>query len=200
MTGIACHNDRSLDLLTSMLDFNHNNGFFPKSLVAVWDGRVNDMIPLSYASPYLLETHAEWVPNPQGAPAYYLRLKERLIHVADEQIGSFAFDFASYNPWEFKTRAISPENCPCTENRTSSIVGGWYRDEQKVVGLAVAMPARNFPDKKISGGFNSDFMWRNRSFHLGSDEALDGIAAKDFVWYVLPGSWESAKRFAGNLP
>jgi hypothetical protein len=200
VTGIACHNDRSLDLLTSMLDFNHNNGFFPKSLVAVWDGRVNDMIPLSYASPYLLETHAEWVPNPQGAPAYYLRLKERLIHVADEQIGSFAFDFASYNPWEFKTRAISPENCPCTASRTSSIVGGWYRDEQKVVGLAVAMPARNFPDKKISGGFNSDFMWRNRSFHLGSAEALDGIAAKDFVWYVLPGSWENAKSFAENLP
>jgi hypothetical protein len=200
VTGISCHGNQSLDLLTSMLDFNHNNGFYSKALVAVWDGRVNDMVPLSYASPYLLETRAEWVSNPRHAPAYYLRLSERLIHVADEQIGGFDFDFASYNPWEFTTRAISPEHCPCAASQTNSIVGGWYRDEKRAVGLAVAMPASNFPDKKISGGFNSDFMWRNRSFHLGSEDALDGIAAKDFVWYVLPGSWENAKSFAASLP
>jgi hypothetical protein len=200
VTGIACHPDHTLEFLTSMLDFNHNNGFYPQALAAVWDGRVNDMVPLSYASPYLLETRAEWVPNPKHAPAYYLRLTERLSHVADEKVGPFAFDFASYNPWEFTTRAIYPENCPCAASRIHSIVGGWYQNEKRAVGVAVAMPANNFPNSKVSGGFNSDFMWRNRSFHLGSDELLDGIAAKDFVWYVLPGSWDNAKSFAANLP
>jgi hypothetical protein len=199
VTGVACDHNRSLDTVTTMLDFNHNNGFYPKALVAVWDGRENDMVPLSYDSPYVLETHTEWIPNPKGAPAYYLRLRERLIHVADEKVGPFSFDFASYVPWEFTTRAVSPENCPCTASQTNSIVGGWYKDERRTVGLAVAMPASNFPDKKISGGFNSDFMWRNRNFHLGSHEALDGIAAKDFVWYVMPGSWENAKSFAVSL-
>jgi hypothetical protein len=199
VTGVACDHNRSLTTLTTMLDFNHNNGFYPKALVAVWDGKVNDMVPLSYSSPYLLETHAEWVPNPRGAPAYYLRLKERMVHVADEKVGAFSYDFASYNPWELTTRAVYPENCPCTAAQANSIVGGWYKDPSRTVGIAVAMPASNFPGGKISGGFNSDFMWRNRNFHLGSHEALDGIAAKDFVWYVMPGAWENAKSYAATL-
>jgi hypothetical protein len=42
-------------------------------------------------------------------------------------------------------------------------------------------------------------MWRNHNFHLGSREALDGIAAKDFVWYVMAGSWNAAESFAKGL-
>jgi hypothetical protein len=199
VTGVSCDHNHSLTTLTTMLDFNHNNGFYPKALVAVWDGKVNDMVPLSYSSPYLLETNADWVPNPKGSPAYYLRLQERMIHVADEKVGPFSYDFASYNPWELTTRAVFPENCPCTESQANSIVGGWYKDPSRAVGIAVAMPASNFPGGKISGGFNSDFMWRNRNFHLGAHEALDGIAAKDFVWYVMPGPWENAKSYAATL-
>ena len=63
-------------------------------------------------------------------------------------------------------------------------------------GMAVAMPGSNFPGRKISGGFNSDYMWRNRNFHLGSQEALDGIASKTLVWYVMPGPWANALSFA----
>jgi len=199
VTGIACAGDRSADIVTSMLDFNHNNGFYPKALVAVWNGRVNDMVPLSYASPYLLETHAEWVPNPGSEPAFYLRLTERLVHVADEPIGSFSFDFAAYIPWEFNVRVMSPENCPCTSDQTPSVAGGWYTDATRQSGLAVAMPSSNFPGKRVGGGFNSDFMWRNRNFHLNSSATLDGIAAKEFTWYVMPGSWEKAKSFAATL-
>jgi hypothetical protein len=28
-----------------MLDFNHNNGFYNKALIAVWGGRVNNIVP-----------------------------------------------------------------------------------------------------------------------------------------------------------
>jgi hypothetical protein len=199
VTGIACDRDKSVDLFTTMLDFNHNNGFYSKALVAVWDGKVNTMVPLSYSSPYLLETHAQWVPNPSGAPQYYLQLKERLIHVADEKIGSFSFDFAAYAPWEFNVRAMSPATCPCSSEQTSYVAGGWYLDDARQDGLAVAMPSSNFPRAKVGGGFNSDYMWRNRSFHLGSQEALDGIAAKDFVWYVMTGPWTGAETFARGL-
>ena len=199
VTGIACKGDGSADIVTTMLDFNHNNGFYSRALIAVWDGKVNDMVPLSYASPYLLETHAAWVPHPGAKPAYYLRLTERLVHVADETIGPFGFDFAAYVPWEFNVRAVSPGNCPCPSAQTPFVAGGWYTDASRSSGLAVAMPSSNFAGKRVGGGFNSDFMWRNRNFHLNATEALDGIAAKDFVWYVLPGSWENAEGFAKTL-
>jgi hypothetical protein len=199
VTGIACDGDRSVDIMTTMLDFNHNNGFYPKALVAVWNGHVNDMVPLSYSSPYVLETTAKWIANPSGLPKYYLQLRERLVHMADEKIGQFSFDFAAYIPWEFNVRAVSPDNCPCTSAQTSYIAGGWYTGDTRSEGLAVAMPSSNFPDAKVDGGFNSDYMWRNRNFHLGSHEALDGIRSKDFVWYVMAGSWQNAESFAHTL-
>jgi hypothetical protein len=188
-----------VDIVTMMLDFNHNNGFYKKPLIAVWGGRVNDMVPLSYFSPYTLETHARWVPNPAGTPKYYLQLDERFTHIADEQIGPFSYDFADYAPWGFGVRAVSPEDCPCASSKTRYMAGGWYQDDARTVGLAVAMPSANFPGGKISGGFNSDYMWRNRNFHLGASEPLDGIASKTFVWYVMPGPWNNALAFARDL-
>lgn len=199
VTGIACDGDKAADIVTSMLDFNHNNGFYKKALVAVWNGRENDMVPLSYASPYLLETEADWVPNPESKPAYYLRLHERLVHVSDEAVGPFAFDFAAYIPWEFSVRASSPDTCPCVPSRTAYVAGGWYADASRQKGLAVAMPGSNFTSGHIGGGFNSDFMWRNRNFHLNGSASVDGISAKEFTWYVMPGAWQNAEAFAVKL-
>jgi hypothetical protein len=199
VTGIACNGTLSADLMTTMLDFNHNNGFYSKPLIAVWGGRVNDMEPLSYSSPYVLETQAQWLPNPAGSPRYYLELKERLVHVADETIGRFGFDFAAYEPWEFNNSVISPKDCPCSSSKTNYVAGGWYQDQSRQVGLAVAMPGSNFPGRRVGGGFNSDYMWRNRSFHLSSNDSVDGIASKEFVWYVLAGPWNNALSFAQTL-
>jgi hypothetical protein len=199
VTGIACDGTNAVTTMTMMLDFNHNNGFYEKPLIAVWGGRVNEMQPLSYFSPYTLETKTRWVPNPAGEPKYYLERQERFTHVADEKIGPFSYDFAAYMPWEFATRAVSPENCPCPSATPGYIAGGWYTDQTRKTGLAVAMSGSNFPEQKISGGFNSDYMWRNRNFHLGSEEALDGIASKNLVWYVMPGSWENALTFGKSL-
>jgi hypothetical protein len=80
VTGIACDGTQAADIVTVMLDFNHNNGFYKNPLIAVWDGRINDMVPLSYSSPYTLETRAQWVPSPAGEPKYYLQLNERFTH------------------------------------------------------------------------------------------------------------------------
>lgn len=199
VTGIACEGTNSVTMQTMMLDFNHNNGFYKKALLAVWGGRANDMVPLSYSSPYVLETEVKWVANPAQVPKYYLQLKERFTHIADEKIGTFAYDFAAYMPWEFDVRAVSPENCPCPANQTNYMAGGWYLDQQKGSGLAIGMPSSNFKGLKVSGGFNSDYMWRNRNFHLQSDEALDGIASKEFVWFVMTGSWQNALQFSHSL-
>ncbi len=199
VTGIACDANHSVTLETMMLDFNHNNAFYAKPLIAVWDGRVNTMLPLSYSSPYVLETQAEWVRNPAGAPQYYLRLRQRLVHVADETIGRFGFDFAAYMPWDLSTRAVSPDHCPCNAATTTYVVGGWYESAARERGMAVAMPSSQFAGKEVGGGFNSDYMWRNRSFHLNSSDAVDGIAAKEFVWYAMSGPWANAERFARSL-
>jgi hypothetical protein len=199
VTGIACDGTRSVDLLVTLLDFNHNYAFFNHPLLAVWDGRINTFMPLSYSSPYTLEERASWVENPGGSPKYYLKMNEHYVHLADEKVGPIAYDFASYNPWEFPTRAISPENCPCDSNKLNYLVGGWYQDDRRLEGFAVAMPSSNFPNNKFHGDFNTDYMWRNHNFHLGSMESLDGIQAKDFVWYGMPGSWDSALKFAKTL-
>ncbi len=198
VTGIYC-DDASVTMMTMMLDFNHNNGAYPKALIAVWDGRMNDTEPPGYFSPYTLETRASWIRNPAGTPKYYLQLNERFTHLADEKIGKFFYDFADYQQWEFGVRAVSPENCPCPSSSTNYLAGGWYRDEARTVGMAVAMPSSNFPGSKLSPVFTSDYINRNRNFHLGAEEALDGFASKAFVWYILPGSWENALAFARQL-
>jgi hypothetical protein len=199
VVGIACKGTEAVEILTVMLDFNHNNGFYDKPLIAVWGGRMNDMFPLSYASPYTLETKGSWVENPAGAPKYYLKLEERFTHIADEKIGDFGYDFANYMQWEFDVRAISPENCPCPASSTNYVAGGWYKDKERTAGMAVAMPSSNFPNSPVGGVFNSDYMWRNRNFHLTSRESLDGIASKKLVWYVMTGPWENALKFAKGL-
>ena len=199
VTGIACDGTSAVTTMTMMLDFNHNNGFYEKPLIAVWGGRMVELEPLSYSSPYTIETRARWVLNPAGEPKYYLQLRERFTHVADEKIGPFSYDFAAYMPWEFSTRAVSPERCPCPASDPGYMAGGWYSDDTRKTGLAVAMPGANFRGNKVSGGFNSDYMWRNRNFHLTAQESLDGIASKELTWYIMPGAWDHALQFAKGL-
>ena len=199
VTSITGNGKDSLILITMMLDFNHNNGFYPHPLLAVWGGMVDNHTPASYFSPYILETFAHWILNPGGEPKYYLQLDERIIHLTEEKMGPISFDFADYQNWEFNVRAISPENCPCSSSSVNYMSGGWYRDKARKEGLAIAMPSNNFPDNKVSGGFNSDYMWRNHSFHLTSVEPLDGLTSKKFVWYVMVGSWEKALQFSKKI-
>ncbi len=200
VTGVACDGTSSVDIVTMMLDFNHNNGFYKHPLIAVWGGKVNNSIPLSYFSPYTLETRAHWVRNlGTSEPKYYLELDERVTHLTPAKMGLFSYDFADYEPWEFGVRAISPTNCPCSSKATSYMAGGWYRGKRRKVGLAIAMPSSNFPDGKVNGGFNTDYMWRNHNFHLESQGSLDGITSKAFRWYVLVGPWQDALKFAKQL-
>jgi hypothetical protein len=199
VTGVACYGTDSVDIITMMLDFNHNNGFYPHPILAVWGGRVDTTIPTSYSSPYTLETKAHWVKNPGGEPEYYLVLDERITHLTDEKMGPLDYDFADYQTWRYSVRAISPENCPCSFSKNNYMSGGWYTDSTCKDGLAIAMPDSNFQHSKIGGGFNSDYMWRNHSFHLSSSESLDGVASKSFVWYIMVGPWDNALQFSRKL-
>jgi hypothetical protein len=195
VTGVACRGTTAINTMTMMLDFNHNNAFYEKPLIAVWDGRVNAMLPPSYFSPYALETRASWVPNPAGVPRYYLKLEERFTHVAAENVGAFGFDFAAYAPWHFPKMVSEPANCPCDPAATRYTAGGFYRDDLSD-GLGVAMPARNFTSGKIVGGGTTEPMWRNHSFHLSGTASLEGIGSKNLEWYVMVGPWKSAAAFA----
>jgi len=58
VAGVACKGTETIAILTMMLNFNHNNGFYEKPLIAVWGGRLNDVFPLSYGSPYTIEASA----------------------------------------------------------------------------------------------------------------------------------------------
>jgi hypothetical protein len=183
-----------------MLDYNHNNAFFQEPLIAVWGGRVNSDIPVSYFTPYVLETRAHWVRSSRaGGPKYYLQLDQRITHLTTATVGPLSYDFADYAPWQFNESAMSPENCPCSRSSTNYIAGGWYRDKDRSSGLAVAMPSGNFLNSHVKGAFISDYTWRNRSFHLESEETLDGISSKAFSWYVMVGPWRYALDFARDI-
>lgn len=200
VTGVACHGTSAVDIVAMMLDFNDNSAFYRHPLMAVWRGRVSSNIPTSYFTPYTIETRASWVRNRGSAgPKYYLRLDERITHLTEEKIGPFRYDFADYAPWDFRVHAISPGGCPCSTSSTNYIVGGLYRDEGKNSGLAIAIPSSDFPDNKVEGHFGPYYGWRMRSFHLGSREALDGIASKEFAWYVMAGPWRGALHFAQHF-
>lgn len=200
VTGVACHGTSSVDIVTMMLDFNTNASFYQHPLIAVWGGRINSGTPPSYFTPYVLETRASWARSRQsGGPAYYLRLDERVTHLTNDRIGAFTFDFADYAPWEFSVRATSPQGCPCATSITNYMAGGLYTDTAMNVGLAVAIPSSDFKDNKVSAAFLPDYQWRMRSVHLESREALDGIVAKDFTWYVMVGPWRSAVSFARHF-
>jgi hypothetical protein len=186
VTGVACHGRSTIDITTMMLDFNHNNAFYDKPLIAVWNGRMNQMTPLSYFSPYTLETRASWIPDPAGEPKYYLKLEERFTHIADENVGPFTFDFAAYAPWEFP------------KELSGKAVGGFYREDEST-GLGIAMPEKNFTHGKGGGSGTTEPMWRNHSYHLSGQDTVDGIASKSFVWYVLAGPWKNAVSFARGL-
>jgi hypothetical protein len=199
VTGIACQGTEAVTIMTMMLDFDNNNALLQDALLAVWGGRISELNPPSYFSPYTLETRAHWVPNPSGEPKYYLQLDQRFTHLAEEKIGLFAYDFALYVPWELKVHTASPENCPCPSSRARYIASGWYREADHQVGIAVAMRGADFPSGQLSVGFAADGKWRNRNLHLSTGEALDGIAQKSFIWYVMVGPWGNAVEFVRNL-
>lgn len=200
VTGVACDGVSSVDIVTMLLDFNVNASFYRHPLLAVWGGRVNDGIPSSYFTPFTLETRASWVRSVgSGGPRYYLRLQERFTHLTDEKLGPFGYDFADYAPWEFNVYATSPEGCPCSTSTTNYMAGGLYTDASRNSGLAVAIPGSDFKNNKVQGLFLPDYQWRMQSFHLESSEALDGITAKDFTWYVMAGPWRDALSFARRL-
>ena len=83
--------------------------------------------------------------------------------------------------------------------RPATWLAAGIRTSGRTVRLAVAMPSSNFPSGKVEGGFNSDYIWRNLNFHLGSSELLDGISSRAFVWFVIAGPWTNALAFAQNL-
>ena len=200
VTGVACYGSDSVDIITMMLDFNHNNECYKHPLISVWGGRIDTTtIPISYFSPYILETTAHWVPNPGGEPKYYLVLNECITHITGEKMGPLDYDFADYQTWRFGVRTISPENCPCSPSSINYMSGGLYSDSTRQEGLAIVMPSSNFPDSKVGGSFNSDYMWRNHNFHLLASESLDGVASKKFVWYVMVGPWDKALQFSQKL-
>ena len=60
VTGVACQGTSAINILTMMLDFNHNNAFYDKALIAVWGGRVNDFC---HRVIFLL---IRWRPAPAG--------------------------------------------------------------------------------------------------------------------------------------
>lgn len=200
VTGVGCDGTSSVDIVTMLLDFNLDASFYKHPLLAVWGGRINDDIPASYFTPLTLETQASWVRSrAKGGPQFYLRLQERFTHLTDEKLGRFGYDFADYGPWEFAVRAISPQHCPCSTSSTSYMAGGLYTDGSRTTGLAVAIPGSDFPNNKVQALFLPDYQWRMQSVHLESSEALDGITAKDFTWYVMAGPWKDALSFARHL-
>jgi hypothetical protein len=190
VSGVACNGQQSFRAFSMMVDRAQDSSFQKEPLLAVWKGRISDSFPPGYATPFAVETNASWIENPGGSPKYYLKLDQSVVNVRPEPTPEMEWFLEGAAPWGFLHAASSA---------TNHIAGGWYRDQKRTTGLAVAMSSSNFHKSQVGGSFNSDYMWRNRNFHLTSSEALDGVARKYVVWHVMPGSWSSALSFAKAL-
>ena len=208
VTGIACQGQRSMRAFAMMVDRAQNSSFQKEPLLALWKGKTSDSLPPGYSTPFAIETNADWVEHPGGSPKYYLQLEQSVINVRPETTGPMEFFLEGAAPWDFQYSSSYPEKCnektPCTCN-TAALATGRYEDEARQHGFAIVAPTAGWNTNRAYIRENSEFVvlvygavWAapRHAFAAVLEQALDGIGARRFRWFVCAGSWKQAAAFA----
>ena len=110
-----------------MLDFNNNNGAYPKALVALWGGRVTKRVQRA-TSRLTRWKRGSLDSHPAGEPKYYLQLDEAIHARGYEKIGNLVMTSPITCLGSSACVRSARENCPCASSTTNYMAGGWYRD------------------------------------------------------------------------
>jgi hypothetical protein len=209
VTGVACQGQRSMRAFAMMVDRAQNSSFQKEPLLALWKGKISDSLPPGYATPFVIETNADWVEHPGAPPKYYLRLEQSIVNVRPEPTGPMEFFLEGAAPWDFQYSSSFPEKCneknPCTSANTPALAAGRYEDEARQHGLAVIAPTAGWDTKRAYIRENSEFVvlaygavWAapRHTFAAVLERELKSIGAHRFRWFVCAGSWKDAMAFA----
>lgn len=194
--GAACNGSGSMNVFSSMLNYYNLPGS-TAPVVSVFGGQ---LVYDAYMTPYVIRTYADWVQNPGGSPAYYLRLTEYVINVGGENYG-WSFDLAAYFATNLPAAAGSPScttaQSPCTTQEQLPLLGGSYIDASLNNGIAVGV-GRGSP---LSTVFNAYWFQGRGStdVHLFfANVPVEAGQPRVFTWYVMPGTFAAAQNFMAN--
>ena len=211
--GVACQGQSSMRAIAMMMDRGVNNSFQKNPLLGVWMGHISDNFPPGYSSPYTIETNASWIQNPRGAPRYYLKLDQTVVHIRPDDSGTLEWFLSGATPWEFDYKASYPENCiektPCSSNAAPALAIGRYQDSKRESGVATVVPTAAWNTSRGFTRENAEYVvllygavWAapRHTFAAVLSRAVSGVSGFRFSWYVCSGSWDGARTFAGAIP
>jgi hypothetical protein len=196
VVGAAC-SDNHLWLTAGMTDYNRNAG---TSTAYVY--RNNQWYFDHLMAPYVVSTHAYFVPNPAGSPSYYLKLDRTINNIDGSDIDgqenfSFALDMSTATPTNFSYYASSPAVCdfwgPCS-NSTASIAVGFYNSSALTAGIAMA----TFPGSQWNGDpgnimYSTEALADRNVLHFNRYSwTVSPQHSRTDSTYLMIGSWANA--------
>ena len=212
VAGIACNGERSMRVISMMVDAGVDNSFQRKPLVGVWAGRVANTFPPGYSTPFVIETDARWVRNPGGTPRYYLELQQRVVNIRSKPFRDAEWSLEGASPWDFDYPASYPRRCtartPCQSQNTRAIATGRYQTEARTKGIAIVVPTTQWGTKQAFVRSNAEYVhllygpvWAapRHVFSVVLRHDIEGLKGFHFEWFVCAGSWKQARRFAGTM-
>jgi hypothetical protein len=202
VVGAACSANH-LWLTSGMTDYNQNAG---TSTAYVYKN--NQWYFDHLMAPYVVSTHAYFIPNPAGSPAYYLKLDQTINNIDGNDIDgqenfSFMLDLSMAVPTAFSNYAANPAYCdfwgPCYNNQTAVTIG-YYNSPSLTSGLAMTtFPASQWGSDPGFTMYATESFADRRVLHF--DRYSWSVApqhSKTHSLYLMVGSWANANSFALN--
>ena len=212
VAGVACSGETSMRAFAMMVDTGVDSSFQPEPLLAVWAGQISNTFPPGYATSFSIETVAKWVKNPDGPPAYYLELEQRVMNVRPSPPQPIEWSLEGAAPWDFEYSPSYPERCqeksPCTSSEAPALATGRYQDAARSVGFATVVPTAALGTSRAFVRENAEFIavaysgvWvaPRRVFGTVFSRDLEGIKPLHFTWFVCAGGWEQALAYARGM-
>jgi hypothetical protein len=208
-TGMACDGDKSMRAFAVMIDAGVNNSFESNPFIGVWKGKLSENFPPGYSTPYIIETDANWIPNPDGEPKYYLKLHQTVVNIRPGEPDTLQWFLEGAAPWNFNFSAVfAPKYCseihPCSSASAPVLMTGRYQDSSLTDGFAIVVPTKSWATNSAFIMKNAEYVkllygavWAapRHTFAVVLSHPLPGLASYSFDWYFCAGSWDKVCTF-----
>lgn len=197
--GAACSGLKHLWISSGMIDYNANIGASTGFIFA------NSQWHFSrFSAPYVVNTHAYFVPNAGAGPSYYLRIDRTISNIDGENTAptTFTLDNLLSIPTSYSVYSASPactSATPCA-NSTPSVAAGYYTSSLKDKGVALAtFPASYWNGQGGNVQFATETFADRRTLHLNrSSFSIPRQSSKTYSMLVMVGPWTGASAYAAK--
>lgn len=211
---VACKGEKVV-IQTTTADYGRNDPPWGNDLNYGRAAMIKGGVPVTdmWFTPYAVTFTASFVPNPNGAPANYLRI-EQFIHSTDvrEFFNTVLANFALYAPHSFTFRKFEPgaqnpgdpnpcqnPSNACLAANTPRLMVGLYPNSAGTGGVAIATNAQTqlAGTLAVRQALGFDDWWGNQSVYLEAERwALPQGTGRRWVVYIQAGDWNVAKLFS----